>query len=73
LISDASRYTWFEYEGRRPSLIIVPRHVILHLADHGLGFLGSGLYPFYEFVDHLQARGVLSQLEAHMGDLSCVQ
>jgi len=54
-------------------LIIVPRHVILYLANRGLSFLGSRLYSFREFVDYLQARGVLSQLEAYTGDLSHVQ
>jgi len=41
--------------------------------DYGLGFLSGGLYSLGEFVDHLQARRVLSQLETHAGDPSCVQ
>ena len=65
--------SWFEYRGRRPSSIVVPRHVFLCFTDRGLGFLSGGLHSLGEFVDCLQARGVLSQLEAHVGDSSRVQ
>jgi len=41
--------------------------------DYGLGFLGSGLHSLGEFVDRLQARGVLSQLETYARDSSHVQ
>ena len=54
-------------------MIVVSRHVFLYLVDHRLGFLSGRLYSLGEFVDRLQARGVLSWLETHAGNSFHVQ
>jgi len=45
--------------------VVIPFHVVLCLADHGLRFFNRRPHPLCEFVDCLQTGRVLSGFEAH--------
>ena len=54
-------------------MVVVPFHVVLCLADHGLCFFDCCSHSLCEFVDCLQTGGVSSEFEAHAGDPSGVE
>jgi len=43
----------FEHRSRSSSSVIIPLHVVLCFADHGLGFVNCRPHPLCEFVDRL--------------------
>jgi len=54
-------------------LVVIPFHVVLCLADHGLHFFIRRSHPLRELVDCLQTRRVLSGFEAHVRKSSGVE
>ena len=62
-----------KHQGQRPSLVVVPCHIVLYLSYGGLGFLNGGFYLFHKLVHCFQSGRSLSGFKAHAGVLSSVK